>query len=160
MTYTIYQVPMTDDINSFIFRNYETACEVVSDFPNNWEGLYEKRYEAEYNGCEIEVKDILEDLFDIFNVRLPSDYKGRSMSVSDIIVLNGIPYYCDSFGFKEIKQGGKTMTAKEMKWCYSVLKDLDSQIRQNMSLFKRTDITALRMVTDMLEEKISEQENN
>lgn len=52
------------------------------------------------------------------------------------------------------------MTAKEMEWCYSVLKDLDSQIRQNMALFKRTDITALRMVTDMLEEKISEQENN
>lgn len=160
MKFRIYQVPLSENIKGFEFRGYETACEVVSDFPHNWEGLYEKRYEAEYTGCEIEVKNILEDLFDIFNVRLPRDYKGRSMSVSDIIVLNGIPYYCDSFGFKEIKKEEKTMTTKEMKWCYSVLKDLDSQIRQNMSLFKRTDITALRMVTDMLEEKISEQENN
>lgn len=51
------------------------------------------------------------------------------------------------------------MTVKEMKWCYSVLKNLDKEVRCNMSLFKRTDITALRMVLDMLQEKISEQED-
>lgn len=160
MKFRIYQLPMLEDLKRLMFSGYEIVCKIVSDFPNNWEGLYDKVYEAEYTGSETETNDILEDLFTIFNISKPEDFKGRSLSVSDIVVVDGVPYYCDLFGFKEIiSKERKPMTTKEMKWCYSVLKDLDSQIRKNMSLFKRTDITALRMVTDMLEEKMAEQEN-
>ena len=29
----------------------------------------------------------------------PESYKGHSLSVSDIVVLDGVNYYVDSFGF-------------------------------------------------------------
>ena len=48
----------------------------------------------------------LEDLFLRFNTDYPSDYAGRSMSVSDIVVLNLngklTSYYVEPVGFKEI----------------------------------------------------------
>lgn len=49
----------------------------------------------------------LEDAYSMFNTLQPLDYKGRSMSVSDVIgVIEDDKtkyYYCDSFGFKEIE---------------------------------------------------------
>lgn len=72
-------------------------------------GFNETDYEIVYEG-KIKTNDIapfdlrlaLEDLFYTFNMDRPKDFKGHSMSVSDIVELNGKKYYCDSFGFKEI----------------------------------------------------------
>lgn len=53
-------------------------------------------------------KDIIcEGIFSTFNQEKPIDFKGHSLSVSDVIVLNydnGEHYamYCDDFGFKEL----------------------------------------------------------
>jgi hypothetical protein len=63
-----------------------------------------KDYELVYEG-DIEVKDVyetLEDLFRIFNGERPSDFKGHSLSVSDIVELNGKYYYCDNVGWTDI----------------------------------------------------------
>ena len=50
----------------------------------------------------------LEDIFTRFNTDRPADFKGHSLSVSDIVVLNlnGMPtsYYVDIFGYKEIPE--------------------------------------------------------
>jgi hypothetical protein len=32
----------------------------------------------------------------------PSDFRGHSLSVSDVVYLDGKYYYCDSFGYKEL----------------------------------------------------------
>lgn len=45
---------------------------------------------------------VLEALFSIFNHQRPKDFHGHSMSVSDIVELDGKTYYCDSIGFVEI----------------------------------------------------------
>ena len=49
---------------------------------------------------------VLEELFEMFNVNHPEDYKARSLSVSDVvaIVRKDVTryYYCDSFGWKLI----------------------------------------------------------
>ena len=51
-------------------------------------------------------EDILDRLFHIFNCEHPVNYRGRSMSVSDIVVLsrNGIKkaYYVDNIGFRDV----------------------------------------------------------
>ena len=46
----------------------------------------------------------LENLFERFNISVlqPKDFTGRSMSVSDIVELDGKYYYCDHIGFKKI----------------------------------------------------------
>lgn len=44
--------------------------------------------------------DILEEIYQKFNMgQKPESYKGHSLSVSDIVVLDGVNYYVDSFGF-------------------------------------------------------------
>ena len=57
---------------------------------------------------EIEASDdsvdeaILDELFSEFNIAHPKNYHGRSMSTSDVVVLDGVMYYCDSFGWQKI----------------------------------------------------------
>ena len=62
-----------------------------------------------HNALKNKVTDadsFLEDLFYKFNVEKPEGFKGRSMSVSDIILIKTEDvmqaYYCDSFGFKHL----------------------------------------------------------
>lgn len=48
-------------------------------------------------------KDItLNDIYCMFNDTEIKDYKGHSLSVSDIIVLDGKAYYVQGMGFKKI----------------------------------------------------------
>ena len=62
---------------------------------------YEVTYEGELDYPEM--PNALEELFDIFNVRRPNDFKGRSMAVSDIVEVDGDNYYCDAIGWVELK---------------------------------------------------------
>lgn len=59
------------------------------------------------SGRGLEDKKILEDLFTVFNTLPPLGYKGRSMSVSDVVSIrrpNSTKwYYCDRFGFVELE---------------------------------------------------------
>lgn len=46
---------------------------------------------------------LLDYIFGIFNIgKKPETYKGHSLSVSDIIELDGVMYYVDGFGFKKL----------------------------------------------------------
>ena len=79
------------------------------DYAFEWWSWAEDRfnfndYELKYEG-EIEVDDVnktLEDLFRIFNVERPSDFRGHSLSISDIVEIDGKYYYCDDIGWKDI----------------------------------------------------------
>lgn len=65
----------------------------------------------------------LEEIYEKFNVDYPSDYRGHSLSVSDIVEVSGSPdipegfYFCDSFGFKKIEFGKERceMNAEQME---------------------------------------------
>lgn len=46
--------------------------------------------------------DTLENLYIRFQGRKPATYRGHSLSVSDIIEIDGIHYYCDSIGFEKL----------------------------------------------------------
>ena len=46
----------------------------------------------------------LETLFNKFNVDRPEDFKGRSLSVSDVVVLHDKAYYVDRIGFKSLPE--------------------------------------------------------
>lgn len=90
MKYKIYQI--NKDHREYLFRRYNENAK------KSW-------YNEVYSG-EIEPKGnvmaTLEELFFIFNMRHPSDFKGHSLSMSDVVYLDGKYYYCDSFGFKEL----------------------------------------------------------
>ena len=68
---------------------------------------YEERYEMEFvSGMEQTDLEICETIFTIFNLRRPEDFKGHSLSMSDVIELtrNGSTkfYYCDMCGFSKL----------------------------------------------------------
>lgn len=69
--------------------------------------LNESRYEKVYEGIAKEGEDSLDKLYYKFNVSKPDDFRGHSLSVSDVIVLNEEgkrkAWYCDSVGFQEVE---------------------------------------------------------
>lgn len=59
---------------------------------------YKKVYEY-----ETEENVSLDDIFYKFNMEHPEDFPGHSLSVSDVVALDGKLYFCDSFGWAEIE---------------------------------------------------------
>lgn len=66
---------------------------------NNYKVVYEGQIESDCSTIEI-----LEHLYERFNISKPADYNGHSLSVSDVVVLDNVAYYCDSFGWERIKK--------------------------------------------------------
>ena len=64
---------------------------------------YNVVYTRELNEKVKNVYMLLESLFEEFNLRHPKDFRGHSLSVSDIVKVNNNYYYCDSFGWKKLK---------------------------------------------------------
>ena len=92
MKYKIYQV---DPHNCDYAFEWWDWCKDEFNFSD---------YNLIYEG-EVEVEDVnktLEDLFTKFNINRPADFKGHSLSVSDIVELDGKYYYCDNVGWTEI----------------------------------------------------------
>lgn len=63
---------------------------------------YKKVYEGDYEEDVETSLPVTEQLFIKFNLARPKDFNGHSLSVSDILVVEGQQYFCDSFGFKPI----------------------------------------------------------
>jgi hypothetical protein len=63
---------------------------------------YEVIYEGEIDGNS--TYECLEQLFYIFNQEHPEDFKGHSLSVSDIVELDGGNFYCDSHGWVNVEE--------------------------------------------------------
>lgn len=101
MNVRIYQINMKRDANNVAFMNYESLPKFQgsSEIDSN---LYDKVFEGEVN-CFT-----LEKLYEIFNLKHPAGYKGRSMSVSDVVeIIDGNTgksyfHFCDSFGFQKV----------------------------------------------------------
>ena len=94
MKYKIKQIKDVENC-AYAFKHYEWAKNVLD--LNDYEVVYEG--DLDYP----EMPNALEELFDIFNIRRPNDFKGRSMAVSDIVEVEGKNYYCDAIGWVELK---------------------------------------------------------
>ena len=101
MEITIYQIDLDKDENRVAFIGHEALghYQGTSEIDS---AIYEKVYEG-----TVDAKD-LEDVFRIFNVDQPEDYRGRSLSVSDIVETvddrtgECTWHYCDTIGFKDV----------------------------------------------------------
>ena len=99
MKIKIYQIGPKTDIYGLMFVNLEFALKKGNGH------IKESIYELVYEG-EVQTKS-LEDIFYIFNMARPADYRGRSLSVSDIVEVDETgAFFCDSCGFQEIKFDG------------------------------------------------------
>lgn len=64
--------------------------------------LYSVAYEGEVEDVIEGMSLVLAQLFEQFNSNHPAGYRGRSMSVSDLVVLDDRVFYCDSIGFVDV----------------------------------------------------------
>ena len=102
MKYEIWQLK-DECAAAYEFMDYEWAMEHGFKFED-----YEKTYEGKLED-ELVINDeevALELIFKMFNLNRPKDFKGHSLSVSDIVCLNGKKFYCDSWSWKEIQEIG------------------------------------------------------
>lgn len=104
MKYSIYQIDHNKDKNRLKFCSYEETQEVSGKVDS---GIYSKVWDGETcRSVPENINEFLEELFYVFNesnVR-PANYRGRSLSVSDVIVVDGAAYFCDDIGFQPINK--------------------------------------------------------
>ena len=98
ITYKIHQIKDIENTD-YAFRGWDPKKFNFSD--------YECRYEGEFTDDTKTATEICEVIFYIFNMRRPEDFKGHSLSMSDVIELDtGVSsrlYYCDMCGWQRIK---------------------------------------------------------
>lgn len=100
-TFEIYQIRRGEETRHIRFESYERLAKtgLKPDFKN-----YDKMYEADISMLSGKsTGEKLEFAFYTFNMERPEDFKGHSLSVSDMVVLDDTAYYVDSVGFKPLK---------------------------------------------------------
>lgn len=99
-TFEIYQLKSGDETHDIRFQPYEdiTKAGKKPDFAN-----YEKVYDGNAADLSGNLGEKLELLFEKFNHDRPEDFKGHSLSVSDVVVLEDKAYYVDDVGFKPLE---------------------------------------------------------
>ena len=96
MKYFIYQ---TDpEFCNYTFGWWNLSKDIF-DF-NDYNLVYEGEIEVDPRDIEI----TLDNLFRIFNSDRPKDFKGHSLSVSDLVEIGNRFYYCDSLGWVDITE--------------------------------------------------------
>lgn len=97
-----YKILQLKDIRNsdYAFESWKWAKDQFK--LEDYEVVYEGQIEPEDPTREVHVTNYLEDLFYKFNMEHPADFHGHSLSVSDLVELNGKLYYCDSAGWQEI----------------------------------------------------------
>jgi hypothetical protein len=100
ITFKIHQIKDIENTD-YAFRSFRPGKFNFAD--------YEERYEMEFESFDEKTNiEICEVIFRIFNMRTPSDFKGHSLSMSDVIELNRDGrkqfYYCDMCGFTRLNR--------------------------------------------------------
>ena len=99
-TYEIYQLKSGDEMHDIRFEPLESLAKRGGkpDFAN-----YDKVYEGNAANLSGDLGEKLESLYEKFNLDRPEDFKGHSLSVSDVVVLEDKAYYVDDVGFKPLE---------------------------------------------------------
>ena len=98
-TYTIYQLKDNTPVDYHFRPLDELQAKGLTVTMTNYEAVYT---------APIEPGTGLEDIYTKFNIDHPEDFKGHSLSVSDVVVLhqNGqdTAHYVDSYGFQKVPE--------------------------------------------------------
>ena len=88
----IYQINSERDKSRLMFRSYDESRAIDS---SEYDIVFDD------NVCS----ENLEQIYFIFNTTYHPSFRGRSLSVSDVVELvdRGTFHYCDSIGFKKIE---------------------------------------------------------
>ena len=109
-SFSIYQLKRGDETLDYRFEPLDAIRRNgLSVDPANYELVYT---------APLSERDDLESIYTRFNIGRPADFKGHSLSVSDIVVLHqggtDTAHYCDRFGFSQVPEFLEPDRAKEV----------------------------------------------
>ena len=113
----IYQLKDTEESRDIHFMGLEyLESKGIAVTRENYDLLYTAPLEEDTS---------LEDIYTRFNIDCPADFRGHSLSVSDVVVLhqNGenTSHYVDSFGYREVPEFTKELMAEHTQEQTSVI---------------------------------------
>ena len=99
-SFSIYQIKSGDETRDYRFEPYDRL-------QATGRSVDRANYDLVYT-APLDSKTTLEDIYRTFNIDHPADFKGHSLSVSDVVVLHqggkDTAHYCDSFGFQQVPE--------------------------------------------------------
>ena len=99
-SFSIYQIKSGDETRDYRFEPFDRL-------QATGRSVDRANYNLVYT-ASLDSKTTLEDIYRTFNIDHPADFKGHSLSVSDVVVLHqggkDTAHYCDSFGFQQVPE--------------------------------------------------------
>lgn len=84
--------------NRKMFMSWDILTECCGGFDiQDYKEVYSSELQTTIKDKEL----VLDKIFEQFNLRHPEDFKGHSLSVSDVVILDNEIYFCDSIGWKK-----------------------------------------------------------
>lgn len=124
-TYKIYQLSSSSANDRLFAGSSELkSLGLLPEFSK-----YKKMYESELSTLSdkpISVSTGLEKIYTKFNIDRPADFKGHSLSVSDVVVWDKTPYFVDDIGFKKLNNFTPEQTIAAMQ--ENFMKNFDERI--------------------------------
>jgi antirestriction protein ArdC len=135
-TFSIYQLKRGDETRDFRFEPYDRlqAAGLAVD-PANYDLIYTAPLAPDMS---------LDDIFTRFNIDHPADFKGHSLSVSDVVVLHqagqDTAHYVDSIGYQQVPE-----FLREQQELTPDARMTGEQIKTPRGSFRVTDMTREQM---------------
>ena len=135
-TFSIYQLKRGDETRDFRFEPYDRlqAAGLAVD-PANYDLIYTAPLAPDMS---------LDDIFTRFNIDHPADFKGHSLSVSDVVVLHqagqDTAHYVDSIGYQQVPE-----FLREQQELTPDARMTGEQVRTPRGSFRVTDMTREQM---------------
>lgn len=99
-TYELYQLKSAPETRNMQFESYDRLTK-------SGQTVSKSNYNQVYSG-KLFTGETLDSIYERFNLRHPADFRGHSLSVSDVTVLykenQDQAFYVDSFGFKQVPE--------------------------------------------------------
>ena len=92
------------EFTDYMFMGYEYAKSHGFSL-SHYEEVYDDQMPYDGNSAFCDLDSFLESIFVMFNMDRPDDFKGHSLSVSDLIELeDGSVFYVERFGFEKVSE--------------------------------------------------------
>lgn len=96
--FNVYQLKGGEEYHGVRFESFEANKDKKLSMSD-----YELVYTGDWNEISgNSVEDKLNQIYDKFNLDIPDDFKGHSLSVSDVITVGDAAHYVDDMGFTEM----------------------------------------------------------
>ena len=98
--FALFQLKNTPENKDLLFESYDRLTK-------QGHSVNQDNYDQVYTGA-LFAGETLDSIYERFNLHHPDDFRGHSLSVSDVIVIHkdnrDQAYYVDSFGFKQVPE--------------------------------------------------------